>query len=144
MKKLKDILKIPSEYLDEERRKRKLEVQTKINYLLASMTMRLVLHSYALPEHISFAVSKIRKVYENISYIESSYIDAIKKGEYTDWLLQNRLDLEEEKYKFLALSKELYDLIAELEEAPICIRENFLMVKAEIATYEYLKEEWMN
>lgn len=52
MKKLKDILKIPSEYLDEERRKSKLELQIKINYLVASMTMRLILCSCALPEHI--------------------------------------------------------------------------------------------
>lgn len=88
-----------------------------------------------------FAVSKIRKVYENIIYLESSHIEAIKKGEYTDWVLQNKLYIEEEKYKFLALSKELYDLIVELEETPVCIKENFLMVKAEIVDYEYLKEE---
>lgn len=141
MKRIKDILNIPSEYLDVEKKEHQREIQKKVDHLLEAMAMRLVLHSYSLPESVYFVACKLKEVYKIIKDLESSYEEAIKKMEYTDWILQNRLSLDEQREEFLELARELYDETAKLKEAPICIRENFFILKSEITKFGYLKEE---
>lgn len=133
MKYLKNVLDIPLEYMEEENNKKRLEIEAKIKVVLEIMAMRLVLNSYQLPENIDFVVNKLKTVYNNIAKVKSVYLEAIKNEEYTDSVIFYKDSLLEHENLFFDLTKELYNQLDTLDEVPICIRENFDLLKVEIS-----------